>query len=145
MHGARKAARSSARSADSPDRRVVSAHFGRERRLTDSNQFTRVFRQAFRSVDRFFTVLTSCNDHPHARLGLTVSRRAARRATDRNRIKRLAREAFRQLSLAPADFVVMARAAAAEADAATLRRSLDQHFTRLDQRVVACQQDSAHA
>jgi ribonuclease P protein component len=117
---------------------VVSAHFGRERRLTDSRQFSRVFERSFRSADRYFTVLTRCNDIGHARLGLTVARRAARRASDRNRIKRLARESFRHLVLAPGDFVVMARPPAAQADAATLRGSLDAHFLRLSGRSADC-------
>lgn len=47
----------------------------------------------------------------HARLGLTVGRRAAPRASARNRVKRALREAFRQraASLPPVDVVVLAR------------------------------------
>lgn len=141
-HAVPRAARSSVRNAVDPAKRVVSAPFGRERRLTDSSQFSRVFDQPFRSADRFFTVLTRCNGLGHARLGLTVARRVARRASDRNRIKRIAREVFRQASLFPTDFVVMVRAPAVEAENAALRRSLDDHFGRLSRKASDCPGDA---
>jgi ribonuclease P protein component len=72
-----------------------------------------------------------------ARLGLTISRRAAKRAVDRNRLKRIARESFRAQALSALDFVVMARSDAAGADPAVLRQSLDRHFRRLDKRASA--------
>lgn len=48
---------------------------------------------------------------PQARLGLVMSRKAARRAVDRNRAKRLAREVFRESRqyLPPADIVLRLR------------------------------------
>lgn len=110
---------------------MTGAGFGRECRLTESTEFTRVFADARRSSDRYFTVLCRPSSTARARLGLTISRRAAKRAVDRNRLKRLARETFRQQVLPPFDFVVMARQAAAAADAGTLRRSLAAHFRRL--------------
>ena len=111
---------------------MVSAHFGRERRLTDRSEFDALFAHSSRSSDRYFTVLCATNERGTARLGLTVSRRTARRAVDRNRIKRHTRECFRQLKLGAADFVVMARPPAVAAGATDLRRSLERHFNRLD-------------
>jgi ribonuclease P protein component len=94
-----------------------------------------VFADSARSADRFFTVLARPNSLNIARLGLTISRRAAKRAVDRNRLKRLARESFRmQQQLAPSDYVVMAKPEAAAADRKALRASLDQHFRRLSER-----------
>ena len=109
--------------------------FSRFRRLHSSAEFGRVFADAQRSHDRFFTVLARANAHTTARLGLTVSRRAAKRAVDRNRLKRLARESFRMLDLPPLDYVVIAKAEATRAPAAALRASLEQHFLRLRNKV----------
>ncbi|MDX1561994.1 MAG: ribonuclease P protein component [Gammaproteobacteria bacterium] len=106
----------------------------RAKRLTQATEFQRVFSGADRSSDRFFTVLAAASDTRAARLGLAISRRAASRAVDRNRLRRLARESFRQLDLAPLDFVVMAKPPAVATDNATLRTSLDRHFTRLSER-----------
>lgn len=103
-----------------------------EQRLHTAAEFGRVFAEPARSTDRFFTVLARRSGRAIARLGLTISRRVAKRAVDRNRLKRLAREAFRvQPHLPPLDFVVLAKAGAAEADNRSLRASLDQHFARL--------------
>jgi ribonuclease P protein component len=78
------------------------------------------------------------NDLEKARLGLAMSRRAAKRAVDRNKLKRLARESFRQQRQLPMmDFVVMARPGAAAATKAELRESLDRHFQRLQRKTNA--------
>ena len=131
MHGVQKAAPSFARSTD-PVGHLTRARFGRASRLTTSNEFARVFEEANRSADRFFTVLGRRNDLGQPRLGLAISKRVAKRAVDRNRLKRLARESFRSLELvAPIDFVVMARPAATKTDNGALRHSLDTHFLRL--------------
>ena len=103
-----------------------------EQRLHTAAEFGRVFADPARSTDRFFTILARPGGRAIARLGLTISRRAAKRAVDRNRLKRLARETFRlQRNLPPWDFVVLAKPGAADADKRSLRASLDQHFVRL--------------
>jgi ribonuclease P protein component len=107
------------------------AGFSRLQRLNRPAEFGRVFAEALRSQDHFFTVLARANPHNTARLGLTVSRRVAKRAVDRNRLKRLARETFRMLDLPSLDFVVIAKADAKRASAPELRASLEQHFLRL--------------
>lgn len=75
-------------------------------------------------------------DVPAARLGLAVSKRAARRAVDRSRIKRVVRESFRTAGDLPGcDVVVIARPAAAGATNAELFASLTRHFARIRTRL----------
>jgi ribonuclease P protein component len=108
------------------------ARFTSEQRLHAAAEFGRVFAEPARSADRFFTVLARPSGRAVARLGLTVSRRAAKRAVDRNKLKRLARESFRQQrALPPWDFVVLARPGADRAARPELRASLDRHFEQL--------------
>jgi ribonuclease P protein component len=114
------------------------AGFSPEQRLHAPAEFGRVFAEPVRSSDRFFTVLARSTGRAMARLGLTVSRRAARRAVDRNRLKRLARESFRHHpALPPWDFVVLARSDANRAERPALRASLDRHFEQLTKAAAA--------
>jgi ribonuclease P protein component len=97
-----------------------------------------VFAEPARSSDRYFTVLARPTGRSAARLGLTVSRRAAKRAVHRNKLKRLARESFRhQTALPPWDFIVLARTGADKAERRALRASLDKHFEQLTQAAAA--------
>jgi ribonuclease P protein component len=106
--------------------------FSTEQRLHSPAQFGRVFAENTRSTDRFFTILGRPNGQIAARLGLTISKRAAKRAVDRNKLKRQAREAFRQHDgLPPWDFVVLAKPEARSAELPVLRESLNRHFDRL--------------
>ncbi|CAN5267574.1 ribonuclease P protein component [soil metagenome] len=101
--------------------------------MTHRREFARVFEAAVRSGDRFFTVLARDNRCCEPRLGLAISRKAARKAVQRNRLKRLVRESFRghQHELPDVDCVVMARSAAAASDNRELDASLDRHWRRL--------------
>lgn len=112
--------------------RVNPAGFSSLQRLHTAKEFGRVFADPARSNDQYFTVLARPNERSVARLGLTISRRAAKRAVSRNRLKRLARESFRMhRQLPPWDFVILARTGADRADRRVLRDSLDKHFERL--------------
>lgn len=110
--------------------------FPRSARLLRPAQFRQVFADAERVSDRYFTVLGIGNDHGQARLGLAISRRAARKAVARNRIKRIIRESFRQrrASLPAIDIVVMARPVAADVERGELHRALDKLWQRLVKR-----------
>jgi ribonuclease P protein component len=118
------------------------AGFSADRRLHAPAEFGRVFADPARSSDRYFTVLGRFSGRDVARLGLTVSRRAAKRAVDRNKLKRLARESFRhQRALPPWDFVVLARSGADRAERGALRASLDRHFEQLTKAAAAAQHE----
>ncbi len=79
-----------------------------------------------------FTVLGVPNGGRVPRMGLAVSKKAAKLAVARNRLKRIARETFRQLDDLPAwDFVVMARGKATLRPNEKLRQSLRHHFLTL--------------
>src|SRR5690606_13971114 len=97
-------------------------------------EFGRVFANPVRVADRYFTVLARPNELGLARLGLAISRRAAKRAVDRNKLKRIARESFRHQSLPGWDFVVTARPDAKAASTAELRASADALFAQIARR-----------
>ena len=104
--------------------------FPADRRLLTGADFDRVFAAPVRSSDRYFTILARRNELGRPRLGLAISKRAAKRAVDRNRLKRIAREAFRaHSSLASCDYVVLARPAACNAERTALRHSLERLFS----------------
>ena len=112
---------------------MATTRFTSEYRLTQKAQFDRVFARARRSRDDAFTILARDNGLDHARLGLAISKKAARRAVWRNRIKRLVRESFRcsDMRCQPLDLVVMARPAAATLSNGELMHKLQQHWGRL--------------
>lgn len=120
----------------SPGDEHAPATLPRSARLTESRDFNRVFEQASRVRDRYFTILYRPSEGAEPRLGMAVSRRTAPKATDRNRIKRLVRETFRhrRARLGPRDIVVIAKAPARDADRAELRRCLDRLWQKVAQR-----------
>jgi len=113
---------------------VGTARFPRDARLTGSTQFQRVFKNArLRSTDAVLAVLAVENELDIARLGLVVSRKAARRAVARNRVKRLIRNSFRnkRQHLSGLDIVVIGRPGIENKSNAELRHALERHWKRL--------------
>ena len=119
----------------------MAAEFGfpKCRRLLTAAEFEAVFAAPQVSSDRYFTVLMRSNDRGHPRLGLAIAKRRIRKATARNRLKRIVRESFRlnQHQLPAADFVVMAKPAAATAQRDVLWESLARHWQRLSAAAAA--------
>lgn len=110
-----------------------SARFTRRARLANQTDFAYVFAEPVKSSDLCFTVLARSNTLGFPRLGLAVSRKAAKSAVARNRIKRVIRESFRhhQPVLGGIDIVVIGRANLAKQPNAALFASLERHWARL--------------
>ena len=109
--------------------------FQKEKRLLDAAAYSRVFKKATRSRDKWFTVLCRNNEKDIARLGLAISKKNCRQATGRNRIKRVVRESFRQhqAGLAGLDVVVINQPAARSAGNQQLFDSMADHWRRCQQ------------
>jgi ribonuclease P protein component len=106
--------------------------FRKANRLLNAAAYSRVFKKATRSRDKWFTVLCRENNVGPARLGLAISKKNCRLATERNRIKRIVRESFRQHQslLVGVDVVVMNSPAAKSATNRQLIDSLGVHWGR---------------
>ena len=105
----------------------------RSARLRDPRDFQRVNRTGVRrSGPHFVAVIAPARADDAPKLGLAVSRRVGN-AVARNRVKRRVREWFRRTRGAlprATDWVVIARAGAAELDAHATRAELEKLVTR---------------
>ncbi len=106
-----------------PAEQVV--HFPRAARVCSAADYARVFATGRRISSPLLALHWLCSQAP-PRLGLAVSRKVDPHAVGRNRIKRQWREQFRQLrgQLPGGDYVLVARAAAAQAGNTELRDQL---------------------
>jgi len=114
-------------------RSTVPASFTPAQRLRHKPQFDLLYRQGRRLGDANFQLIYRANDQPHARLGLSISAKAAGNAVNRNRVKRLVRESFRQHAtrLPSLDIVVNARPPTRAAANSVLARSIEQLWDKL--------------
>lgn len=98
--------------------------------MLDAKAFSRVFKKAQRSRDKFFTVLYRSNGGNTARLGLAIAKKNCKLAAARNRIKRIVRESFRRNAdkLQGLDIVVMNAPGTQKADNDRLFASLSKHW-----------------
>jgi len=108
------------------------ARFPPSARVLSSAEFERIFKHGKRTASPLLALHVLTQDEGEARLGLVVSRKVDKRAVGRNRIKRVVREYFRHLraQLPPGGYVLLARAAAKQADNAQLRQTLERLFAR---------------
>jgi ribonuclease P protein component len=117
---------------------AAAARFPKRSRLLRSTEFRAVLGNPTKigSRDARFTVFAVRNGRDHARIGIAVSRKAARAAVTRNRIKRQVRESFRaaQRDLGGLDLVVLAQAGAGTSTNLDLRGSLERHWQKITAR-----------
>ncbi|WP_241085386.1 ribonuclease P protein component [Candidatus Vondammii sp. HM_W22] len=112
---------------------IIGARLPRSARLLTPAVFKRVFQRSKSSSDRFFTILSSPNELPQARLGMAIAKKNLKRAVDRNLVKRIVRESFRQhqRDLAGFDLVVLCRRDLPVKGKLALRRSLARHWKKV--------------
>ena len=107
----------------------MNARFGKQYRLLKTDDFSSVFALRKQRSRLLLQVLQSENNvFEHTRLGLVVSKKAAKRANARNYMKRVFREWFRlhRDELPPHDFVVRVRQRFDRSNAADARTELAQ-------------------
>ena len=102
----------------------------REECLTKPQQYAIVYSQGSSWVSNLIVMKALPNGLTLSRYGLSVSKRVGKAVT-RNRIKRLLREILRIVPLKPAwDIIFIVRPAAATADYASLKRSVEGLLSR---------------
>ena len=110
------------------------AAFGKERRLLNASDYSRVFDGAeARASHRHLLLLARTNEGPGHRLGLVIAKKNVRLAVQRNRVKRIAREVFRTLpeSEPSMDVVLLARRGLDQLDNEELSTILRQQWQKL--------------
>ena len=107
--------------------------FSRQVRLTQAQEFSRIFDKPVRSKVGGLIVLARRNDLGYPRLGLAIAKKNVRAATGRNRIKRLIRESFRQhqSKLCGIDIVVLTRPGVGDRSNPVLFKALEKHWNSL--------------
>jgi ribonuclease P protein component len=112
--------------------------FAPHQRILTAAAFDAVYSRRLRAMDSFFSVNAAPNTLGHARLGLSIGKKAVGNSVARNRVKRQVRESFRQIAaqLPGIDLVVGARNAARTAHNARLRESLDGLWKEIQRRCV---------
>lgn len=121
--------------AQDPGTRAKSAGFSASARVRAKAEFARTFADGKRlghPLLALHLLRDALDAEAGPRLGLAVSRKVDPRAVGRNRIKRVLRDAFRlqRAQLAAGSYVVVARAAARNADNAALRAAFAQLLER---------------
>jgi ribonuclease P protein component len=120
-------------SADSGSR--LPATFGKEKRLLNAKDYSRVFDGAeVKASHKNLLLLAIKNNEPGHRLGLVIAKKNVRLAVQRNRMKRVAREFFRSLPLSDnsMDVVLLARRGMDQLDNAELYSILRQQWQKVE-------------
>ena len=107
--------------------------FPKTSRILKRAEFLKLGEVGQRLVGRHFVIVYAPCEHPHSRLGITVTKKIGHAVT-RNRLKRVCREFFRTRHgrlAASYDVHVIARHAAAQAARNELLQSLEKLFSQI--------------
>jgi ribonuclease P protein component len=117
---------------------VARQGFAPHQRILTAAAFDAVYSQRLRAMDSFFAVNAAPNSLGHARLGLSIGKKAVGNSVARNRVKRQVRESFRRIApqLPALDLVVGARIGARTAHNARLQESLEALWKEIQRRCV---------
>ncbi|MDG2047882.1 MAG: ribonuclease P protein component [Halioglobus sp.] len=113
---------------------LTSSRFGKDKRLLNANDYTRVFDSPdVRASHPSLLLLAKTNDRASHRLGLVIAKKNVRLAVHRNRIKRVAREFLRTRSgdETSIDVVLLARRGMGNLDNNELSSILLQQWQKL--------------
>lgn len=107
----------------------------RNYKLSETEDFQRVFKRNKSLQDRYWLVLYRPNGLDHARLGTAVSKKNVSKAVQRNRIKRIIRETFRKNrdDLGMVDVVVLVRRGISEKKNRELNVAITKQWLLLSQ------------
>ena len=117
---------------------IDNTKFPRSARLTTPKEYNLVFKQAKQYKFKEFTVYTRQNNLNYSRLGLAVSKKAAKKAVTRNKIKRIIRENFRlhRENFIGWDIIVVVRASIVLLHGAQINLMLSKTWDKLGSRCV---------
>jgi ribonuclease P protein component len=123
---------------------VTTFAFGKNRRLLNSSDFSRVFNEApYRASHPNFLILARPSATGEPRLGLVIAKKNVRLAVNRNRLKRAIRESFRlqQHKLPAIDAIVLARRGADTLPPSDLQQVLDGLWKRVAKKAFKANPD----
>lgn len=111
---------------------MISAQFGKERRLLDKSSYDRVFANPKKVKMGSFLLLARPSEQNSSRLGLAISKKRVPHATDRNRIKRHFRESFRHADLPAIDIVAISGHGLGQLSNLELRKKLNEAWKKIE-------------
>ncbi|MBX9585983.1 MAG: ribonuclease P protein component [Gammaproteobacteria bacterium] len=113
---------------------MSSQRFTRHMRLRSEAEFMAVFQRPRRFSDQNLVALCRHNDIHHARLGVSVPKRAFKLASDRNAVKRVIRDSFRrrQVQLDSLDIVIVVKIPSSTFSKRELRECIERLWQKVE-------------
>jgi ribonuclease P protein component len=107
--------------------------FGKQVRLLNRHDYSRVFNAAKRLTSPYITLLYRQNDLGHPRVGLVIAKKSLAKAIQRNTFKRITRDSFRrhQHDLPNIDIVILSKKGLKVFEREALADQLDKLWLKL--------------